>query len=226
MSRLHRVGRILVETQAPSTNTQWLSAVEHVKTHAQQKRIKALPLGHLLNLTKNARKLHYKRYEHDAVMAVFEATAWLQTCVSALPGGWISICRSSRAQPLLPVLVVKRSEGHPYIGQLQACPKCQQPQQPTADHITQLCPQAAWLAQRQNTDVKLLFDKRSKAQDFYSNWANVQGILRLSLLFLRGTCTTLITAVHDRDIGAACAPEGGRISMGNIRPYTRVHYSL
>jgi hypothetical protein len=87
MSRLHRVGRILLATQAPSTNTQWLSAVEHVKTHAQQNIIKALPLGHLLNLMKNARTLHYNKYEHDVVMAVFEATAWLQTRVSALPGG-------------------------------------------------------------------------------------------------------------------------------------------
>ena len=60
-------------------------------------RIKALPLGHLLNLTKGAMTLHYKRYERDAVMAVFEATAGLQTRVSALPCGWISICLSSRA---------------------------------------------------------------------------------------------------------------------------------
>ena len=180
MSRLYSVSRILLETQAPIINTQWLSAVDHVKTHAQQKRIKALPLGHMLNLTKNARTLHYKRYAHDVVMAVFEATAWLQTRASALPGGWISICRSSRAQPLLPVLVVMESEDHPYIGQLQACPRCQQPQQPTADHITQLCPQAAWLAQRHNTDVKLLFDKPRRAQYFYSKLATVQGILRLS----------------------------------------------
>ena len=36
MSRLHRVGRMLLETQAPSTNTQWLNAVEHVKARAQQ----------------------------------------------------------------------------------------------------------------------------------------------------------------------------------------------
>ena len=43
MSRLHSVGRILLETQAPITNTQWLSAVEHVKARAQQMRIKALP---------------------------------------------------------------------------------------------------------------------------------------------------------------------------------------
>ena len=41
MSRLHRVGRILLETQAPSTNTQWLSAVEHVQARAQRMRIKA-----------------------------------------------------------------------------------------------------------------------------------------------------------------------------------------
>ena len=110
---MHSVGRILLETQALIINIMWLSAVKHVKTHAQQKRIKALPLGHLLSLTKNARTLHYKRYEHDVVMAVFEVTAWLQTCVSVLPGGWTSICRSSRAQPLLPVLVVTESEGHP-----------------------------------------------------------------------------------------------------------------
>ena len=145
------------------------------------------------------RTLHYKRYARDAVMAVFEATAWLQARVSALQGGWISICRSSRAQPLLPVLVVMDSEGHPYLGQLQACPRCQQPQQPTADHLTQLRPQAAWLVQRHTP---------------------------LALLFLHGTCNTLTTAVHGRVIGAACAPEGGQISMGNIRPYTRVHYSL
>jgi hypothetical protein len=41
MSRLHRVGRILLETHAPSTNTQWLSAVEHVQARAQKMRIKA-----------------------------------------------------------------------------------------------------------------------------------------------------------------------------------------
>ena len=113
MSRLHSGSIILLETQAPIINTQWLSAVEQVKTHAQQKSIKALPLGRLLNLTTHARTLQYERYEHDAVMAVFEATAWLQTRVSAMPGGWISIFRSSSAQPLLPVMVVMDSEGHP-----------------------------------------------------------------------------------------------------------------
>jgi hypothetical protein len=41
MSRLHRVGRIVLETHAPSTSTQWLSAVEHVQVRAQQMRIKA-----------------------------------------------------------------------------------------------------------------------------------------------------------------------------------------
>jgi hypothetical protein len=41
MSRLHRVGRILLETHAPSSNTQWLSAVEHVQARAQKMRIKA-----------------------------------------------------------------------------------------------------------------------------------------------------------------------------------------
>ena len=41
MHSLHRVGRILLETQAPSTNTQWLSAVEHVQARAQKMRIKA-----------------------------------------------------------------------------------------------------------------------------------------------------------------------------------------
>ena len=96
--------------------------MEHVKTHAQQKRINALPLGHLLNRVQNAKMLHYKRYEHDAVVAVFEATAWLQTCVLALPGGWISICRSSLAQPLLPVLVVMESEGHPTLGNYKCAP--------------------------------------------------------------------------------------------------------
>ena len=43
MSRLHGLGRILLGTHAPSTNTQWLSAVEHIKARAQQMRIKALP---------------------------------------------------------------------------------------------------------------------------------------------------------------------------------------
>ena len=42
MSRLHRVGRILLETHAPSTNTQWLSAVEHVQARAQKMIIKAI----------------------------------------------------------------------------------------------------------------------------------------------------------------------------------------
>ena len=77
MSRLHSAGVILWGTQAPIITTQWLSARDHVKSHAQQKRIKALPLGHLLNRAKNARTLHYTRYEHNALMAVFEATAWL-----------------------------------------------------------------------------------------------------------------------------------------------------
>ena len=36
MSRLHRVGRVLLETQAPSTNAQWISAMEHVAARAQQ----------------------------------------------------------------------------------------------------------------------------------------------------------------------------------------------
>ena len=40
MSRLHCVSIILLETQAPSTNTQWFSAVEHVQARAQQMRIK------------------------------------------------------------------------------------------------------------------------------------------------------------------------------------------
>ena len=75
-----------------------------------KKRVKALPLGHLLNLTKSARTLHYKRYEHDVVMAVFEATAGLQTRVSALPCGWVSIGLSSRADNRsFPVLVVMES---------------------------------------------------------------------------------------------------------------------
>ena len=56
--------------------------------------------------------------------------------------------------------------GAPYLGQLQACPRRQQPQQPTADHIAQLCPQTAWLAQRHNTNVKLLCDKPRRAQYF------------------------------------------------------------
>ena len=38
---MHRVGRILLETHATSSNTQWLSAVEHVQARAQQTRIKA-----------------------------------------------------------------------------------------------------------------------------------------------------------------------------------------
>jgi hypothetical protein len=41
MNRLHLVGIILWDTQAPSTNTQWLSAVEHVQARAQQMRINA-----------------------------------------------------------------------------------------------------------------------------------------------------------------------------------------
>ena len=41
MSRLHRVGRVLLETQAPSTKAQWLSTVEHVGARAQQMRIHA-----------------------------------------------------------------------------------------------------------------------------------------------------------------------------------------
>ena len=41
MNRLHRVGRVLLETQAPSTNAQWLSTVEHVGARAQQMRIQA-----------------------------------------------------------------------------------------------------------------------------------------------------------------------------------------
>ena len=41
MSRLHRVGRVLLETQAPSTNTQWLSTMEHAGARAQQMRIHA-----------------------------------------------------------------------------------------------------------------------------------------------------------------------------------------
>ena len=41
MSRLHRVGRVLLETQAHSTSTQWLSTVEHVGARAQQIRIQA-----------------------------------------------------------------------------------------------------------------------------------------------------------------------------------------
>ena len=41
MSRLHRVGRILLETHAPSSNTQWLSAVEHVQARAHTMGIKA-----------------------------------------------------------------------------------------------------------------------------------------------------------------------------------------
>jgi hypothetical protein len=180
MSRLHSVSRILLETQAPIINTQWLSAVEHVKTHAQQKRIKALPLGHLLNLTKNAMTLHYKKYEHDVVMAVFEATAWLQTRVSALPGAGLRYAAAAAQRRSFQCWWSWRVRGAPYLRQLQACPRCQQPQQPTADHLTQLCPQAAWLAQRQNTDVKLLFDKPRRAQDFYSKLATVQGILRLS----------------------------------------------
>jgi len=48
-----------------------------LKHMPSKKRIKALPLGHLLNLAKSAMTLHYNMYEHDAVMAVFEATAWL-----------------------------------------------------------------------------------------------------------------------------------------------------
>ena len=119
-------------------------------------------------------------YERDVVMSAFEATAGLQRRASALPWCWISICLSSRAQPLLAVLVVMESEGRPYLRQLQACPRCQQPQQPTAYHITQRCPQAAWLAQRQNTDVKLLFDKPRTAHDFYSKLTAVQGTMRLS----------------------------------------------
>ena len=41
MGRLPRVGRVLLETQAPSTNTQWLSTVEHVGARAQHMRIHA-----------------------------------------------------------------------------------------------------------------------------------------------------------------------------------------
>ena len=47
MSRLHRVGSITLDTQAPSTNAPWLSTVEHVQARAQQMIIKAFPLGHL-----------------------------------------------------------------------------------------------------------------------------------------------------------------------------------
>ena len=42
MSRLHRVGRVLLETQAPSTNTQWLNTEEHVGARAQQMGIHAI----------------------------------------------------------------------------------------------------------------------------------------------------------------------------------------
>ena len=89
MSRLHSDGRKLLETEAPITNAQWLSAVDHVKARAKHKRIKALLLGHLQNLTMSARTLHYNMYERDVVMAVFEATAGLQTRASALSWGWI-----------------------------------------------------------------------------------------------------------------------------------------
>ena len=45
MSRLHRVLAeyciILLETHAPSSNAQWLSAVEHVQARSQKVRIKA-----------------------------------------------------------------------------------------------------------------------------------------------------------------------------------------
>jgi hypothetical protein len=97
-SHLHSDGIILLEKQAPTTNAQWLRAVEHVKARAKHKRIKALPLGHLQNLTMSSRTLHYNMYERDVVMAVFEATAGLQTHASALPWRWISICLSSRAR--------------------------------------------------------------------------------------------------------------------------------
>ena len=122
MSRLHSVSRILLETQAPIINTQWLSAVEHVKTHAQQKRIKALPLGHLLNLTKNARTLHYKRYEHDVVMAVFEATAWLQTCVSALPGGGLRYAAAAAQRRSFQCWWSRRVRGTPTLGNYKRAP--------------------------------------------------------------------------------------------------------
>ena len=41
MGRLISVGGVLLETQAHSTNTQWLSTVEHVGARSQQMRIHA-----------------------------------------------------------------------------------------------------------------------------------------------------------------------------------------
>ena len=42
MSRLHRVGRVLLGAQAPSTSAQLLSTVEHVGARAQQMRSHAI----------------------------------------------------------------------------------------------------------------------------------------------------------------------------------------
>jgi hypothetical protein len=171
----------LLETQAPSTNTQWLNEVEQVQARAQQMRIKAVPPRTPAEPHEECKDAPLREVRTRCCNgSVRSDRRAADACVSFAVGLDFYMPQQPRAQPLLPVLVVMESEGQPYLRQLQACPRCQQPQQPTADHITQLCAQAAWLAQRQNTDVNLLFDKPRRAQDFYSKLATVQGILRLS----------------------------------------------
>ena len=163
--------------QDPTGDT-WVAAVMALQRRRNIPDIILQP-GHRFELTKAARGRLFKKYKEEIVQPAADRQHGRKLDARPLPWGWITLCiTSSEHMTAFQKWWAWKTRGHPHLTRENVCPACAHNEEPTAHHITWVCPTAKILANQNNINVRYLFHSPEGPQDFISKLTTVTLIVK------------------------------------------------